>query len=316
MPLSRLELISCYGDQTLSRVRFVVHGTSNATDTISILDGGMQFIEGRPTLSTNLVHARDWTVNPEKQAQSLGGGSVEGEPGSVILLALPSNYHLGYGIFTSAFVDRQLKRVSGAPLRYAAARKQMAFYLSEDTEKTRVHVEAEVANGYPIDQHPRQLLDQRFVVGHIPPGPGLDSVARQLDVSVRAMEPVDFPRVEAEIKDILRLINPDNTAIVPAAIRDIVIGTVESILISRLRMMHWQGLGLLGFKFFEGHNEVQIVPVKDMVEQRRRMDEMGRLLASSGLFTAELAWLKTRVAHELELMRVEFEAAELESLPD
>ena len=100
------------------------------------------------------------------------------------------------------------------------------------------------------------------------------------------------------------------------AVRDIIVGTVESTVISRLRMMRWQGLSLLGFRFLEGKQEISIAPVRDMIEQRRRMDEMGRLLASSSLFAAELSWLKVLVAHELELMRVELDGAELEALSD
>src|SRR6266566_4026694 len=99
MSISRLEVLSARGDETIGRYKWVVHGTSNATDALSITDAGLNFIEGRPTFSTNLVHAYDWTVNPEKQAQSLGRGEMVGEPGSVMLVAVPSNLYLGHGVF-------------------------------------------------------------------------------------------------------------------------------------------------------------------------------------------------------------------------
>src|SRR5690242_13799954 len=165
MPVPRLEFISSYGDMTLSRVRYVVHGSSNATESVSIMDEGLRFVEGRPTLSTNIIHAHDWSVNPQKQAQSMGMGTMIGEPGDVFVCAVPPDLHVGYGIFTTAYVDRALKRVSGAPLRYAGSRKQLSFYKSPDTEAARVHVEAEVANGYQLSQMPQLLLETKYVIG-------------------------------------------------------------------------------------------------------------------------------------------------------
>jgi hypothetical protein len=315
MALSRLELVSSHGDQTLANIRFAVHGSSNAMDAQSIFAGGLRFIEGRPTVSTNIVHAQDWTVNLDKQAQSLGTGSVPGSEGSVIVCAVPSNFHLGYGVFTTAYVDRALKHVSGAPLRYAASRKQLAFYLEADIEAARVHIEAEIANGFPIEQRPQFILEPKFVVGGFN-GPAFAQLVRQLDVTVRSFEPVDYSRSEEAFRDLFQPTIPANMVLAPTVMRDILIGTVESIVMSRLRMMRWQGLVLLGYSFSEGRQPIQIEPVKDMAEHRARMDDLGRRLASSALFSAELAWLKTYGTHELELMRVELEAAELESASD
>jgi hypothetical protein len=315
MPLSRLELVSSHGDQTLGNIRFAVHGSANGDEAAAILSGGLRFTEGRPTVSTNIVHAQDWTVNAEKQAQSLGGGAMPGNPGSVIVCAVPANFHLGYGIFTTAYVDRTLKRVSGAPLRYAAGRKQLAFYMSEDAEAARVHIESEIANGFAVTQHPQFILEPKFLVGWFN-GPALGQLVKQLDVSVRAFEAIDYNRTEEALREMFQVLEPANAVLVPTVMRDIIIGTIESVVISRLRMMRWQGLGLLGYSFVEGREEVQITPVRDMAEQRARMDDLGRRLASSSLFNAELAWLKVYAAHELDLMRVELDGAELEAAAD
>jgi len=316
MAIPRLELISSHGDQALSRVRFVLHGSSSATEAVSISDEGLRFVEGRPMLSTNIIHAHDWTMSPQKQVQSLSTGPVMGEPGDVVVCAVPADLHLGYGIFTTAYVDRALKRVSGAPLRYAGGRKQLAFYKTADTEVARVRVEAEVANGYQIGQMPQQLLETKYVIGRINPSPVFDSVVTQLDVAVRSMQPLEYARLEASLEELLRPTLPTNSAYMQIVIHDIIIGTVESVVISQLRIMRWQGLALLGFSFYEGKQAVKITPVKDMAEQRRRMDDLGRKLASSNLFTGDLEWLKSYVAHQLELMRMELEGAELESMPD
>jgi hypothetical protein len=314
--MQALECVSSYGDLTLSKVKFLVHGTSNSTEALSILDGGMRFTEGRPTFSTNIVHAHDWTVNTLKQAQSRGEGTVVGEPGSVILTAFPSNYYVGYGIYTSAFIDRHFKRVIGSPLRYAAGRKQLALYTTPETEKARLNLEAGAAQGYAPEQHPQYVIDTRFLIGSFAPGSGFDAVVSQLDVAARGSDSLELDRFQRSLRDIVRLTDAGNTDLVQTAIHDIVVGTVESTIISRLRMMRWQGLKLLGYTFFEGQNQIEIAAVKDIAEQRLRMDEMGRRLASSPLYSGEFAWLKMYVGHELELMRMELEGAELESLPD
>jgi hypothetical protein len=158
-------------------------------------------------------------------------------------------------------------------------------------------------------------LEPKFLVGWFN-GPALGQLVKQLDVSVRAFEAIDYNRTEEALREMFQVLEPANAVLVPTVMRDIIIGTIESVVISRLRMMRWQGLGLLGYSFVEGREEVQITPVRDMAEQRARMDDLGRRLASSSLFNAELAWLKVYAAHELDLMRVELDGAELEAAAD
>jgi hypothetical protein len=73
---------------------------------------------------------------------------------------------------------------------------------------------------------------------------------------------------------------------------------------------------LLGYRFYEGDQLARIPQVKDLAEQKHRLDELGRQLASSSIFSGELAWLTTYVANAIQLMRVELEGADLESMTD
>jgi hypothetical protein len=287
----------------------VVHGTSSPTETLTINGSGLVVAEGRPEVSTNLAHARDWTTFHGRPDQAQG----DGERGTVLVCAVPPNFHIGYGIFTTAYIDRAMKRVSGAPLRYAAARKQLALYVSADTEAARLHIESEIANGFPMEQHDQYTVDPKYIVGSFVGGPVFDSVISELDVAVRSLQMVEFDRLESMLAGDFRASETDDVVMIPTIIRDLLIGTIESLMISRLRMMRWQGLSLLGYTFNEGKQAVQVPPVSSHEEQRKRMDELGRQLASSGLFTAELAWLRTYGAHELELMRVELDGAELDT---
>ncbi len=307
MASTRLESISSQGDQTLSRVRFVLHGASNVRDFASIMETGLKFVEGRPTISTNLVHAQDWTVNSEKQARSRGGGTILNEPGRVVVCTVSPSLHLGYGAFTTAYIYRAIKRVSGAPLRYASARKQLAFYLTADTESARERIEAEVFNGYGLGWRPEFNLEPQYILGSFDSAGGFEALVKQLDATIRLLEPIDYTWLEESLRRVFRLRVGADPALVPAMIRNIVVGTVESIIMSRLRMMRCQGLGLLGFVFEERGKLVEVAKVANIARQRQRIDEFGRRLASSSLFAAELAWLKPYATQQLGLMRGELD---------
>lgn len=300
------------GDETLGRVRFVAHGTTNGSDAGAIVTNGMQYIVGRPVFSTNLVHANDWTRNPAKQIQSAGNGP-DGSLGSVVILALHEQVHLGYGVHTTAVIHRSSKLVDGAPLKYAGARKQLALYHDADTVAARASLEQEIRRGYTLEMRPRFRLDPSAAVGYFPGGDQLTAILAALDTTIRALEPVDFDRFGTALAQVFVTRTPATAVLVPVVCRDLLIGTTESIVMSRLRMMRWQGLAMLGYRFLSGGKEETVAAVKSAQEQRARIDDYNRKLASSALFTAELAWLKVFALRQLELMRVELEAAALEA---
>jgi len=312
MTLSRLELLSSHGDQTLAQVRFAVHGSSEAAG-VEIVHRGLSFIEGRATLSTSLIQALGYATDPVKRGYSTSEVSVDDDPGLITVIAIPAEFHLGYATFTTAYVDRSLKMVMGAPLRYAGARKQLALYRSEDTEAARARVEMDVLNGSPLTDHPSFELDPRFVMGTMHPDNNLSTILTHLEVAAKGFEPVNFAAMERSLQGLFTVREPAQAVLVPTIIRDLIVGTIESVIMSRLRMMRWQGLALIGYSFREGKGDVEISKPQDATEQRRRMDEYGRQLASSSLFDGELAWLKTYGLRQLELMRVELDGAELEA---
>jgi predicted GTPase len=201
----------------------------------------------------------------------------------------------------------------GAPLRYASARKQLALYLDDDVEVARARVEAQILAGSPIHQHPSIRLDSEHLIGAFTSSTGLKSIVTHLEVSARAFDAIDFASIEASLRQMFQTREPAQAVLVPTMVRDVVVGTVESVILNRLRVMRWQGLALLGYRFREGREDVVVTRVTDTQEQRRRMEEYGRQMASSSIFGGELAWLKVYAGHQLELMRVELDGAELET---
>jgi len=315
MSLRKLELASGHGDQTLSAVQFVLHGVLNVTELVSIRDAGLQFAEGQPVVTSNLAQAAGWAMGMYSSGSS-GVAHQEPESAGIVVAAIPPNFHLGYAVFTTAYIDRQTKQVSGAPLRYAVSRNQLALYMLPDTEAARVRIETEVANGYALMQHPRLALDKQYIVGEFDSGPGFQAMMRQLEGTVANLQPLDSDRLERSLMELFVPNQSGRIALPSSAMRGLVMRTAESLILTRLRMMRWQGLSLLGYRFFEGGREARLQLPKDVTEQRARIEQLGRQLASSQLLTGELEWIKTYAEHQLELMKMELDGALLEVQPE
>src|SRR6185369_3449331 len=299
MAISRLELASAHGDQTLASLRFVVYG-SNAVTADEVLRHGLSFVEGRAIVSTDAIQAYENATD------------FTGTEGVVTVIAMPKEFHIGYAVFTTAYIDRSLKIVMGAPLRYASSRKQLAFYLNEDTEAARKRIEAEAVGGFPVANHATFRVEPRNIIGTFKTSSSFKNVITQLAVSAKALDPIDFNVVEASLSSLFVVREAAQAVLVPSMVRDMVLGTVESAILTRARILRWQGLALLGYRFREGREDVVVAKPRDAEEHRHKMDEFGRLLASSRILDGELAWLKTYVTQQLELMRVELDGAELE----
>jgi hypothetical protein len=295
---SRLELPAARGDETLSAVRFVLRAVTSSAAGADIFERGLGFVEGEGFVSTNLAQA-------DRDAAAHDG------PGMIVAVATAPDFHLGYAVHTTAYIDRTAKLVMGAPLRYAAARKQLAFYMDADTEVARRRVELEMLSGQPLASRPTFQIPKQYIVGGFPTTAGLRAVLTGLKVSAKAFEAVDSANIEQALVELFDCREPAQAALVPGMMRSLVVGTIESVIMSRLRMMRWQGLGLLGYHFHEGREDVAVTRVEDMAEQRRRIGVYERLLTGANVFIGELAWLKVYALHELNIMRVELDGAEL-----
>jgi hypothetical protein len=297
--VSLLELKSQFGDQTIETYRYVVHWTAHAAETESVLDAGLEIIEGQPLFSTSLVHPRG------------SGYAHDGQPGSMLICAVPMNYHLGYGTFTTAIIDRAHKTVGGAALSYTEGRNRLALYSSEDTVAAMKRIESEVSGGFLLDQHSRVPLDPRFILGVVNQSEDFDRLVAKIDSVVRGFEAIDIERAAKLIEPLVRPVNLQATELILPALEELVQGSVEAIFISRLRVLRWQGLSLQGYRFFEGSQEVGIAPVKDMSEQQHRILDFVKRVESSKLPAGKLGWLQEYALKELRVLNIELGGASL-----
>ena len=294
MPASRLELLSDHGDQTLSSVRVVLHG-SKMQASEGVFKDGLSSKEGRAIVSTNLIQTY-------REAN---------DSGLVTAIGLPEDFHIGNAVFTTAYIDRVTKLVYGAPLRYADARQQLALYLTAATEDARARIEAEVRRGVTLESRPNLKIDQRYVIGSFYSSSGLKSIISHIAVSVEAFEMIDFfGSLERSLKSLFEVREVAQSVLVPTMVRDVILGTVESVVLSRLRLMRWQGLAMLGYRFRQDREEVKVPQASGLADYRRQIDNCDDLIASSDLFSGELAWLRVYAANELGVMRVESDGYE------
>ncbi len=293
MTLPRLKLSSSHGDQTFLQLRFVVHSILAASEAEAIEDNGLPFVEGRPVVCGGLD-------------QALGQASTS-QDGKVLVLAQPQQFHLGYGVFTTAYIDRALRRVVGAPLRYASSRRQLAFYLDREVEPARERIEAEVAEGYELDKRPSFVVEAQNIVGAFRATSTFHSLVGQLEVATQAFQPLDLDRLEASLGEFFEPAVLEAEAMTSSVVKDLIASTVETIVMSQLRLMRWQGLQLLGFGFFEDDKPVSIPAVQDLAEQRARIAQFQKALEAPQLFAGQLAWLRGYAATELRIMHVELD---------
>jgi len=253
---------------------------------------GLRFAEGQQVASASLAQA------------------FEGEPAPQRLYVMtpPIDFHAGYGVFTTAYVDRALRRVVGAPIKYANGRRQLAFYRDHDVETARERIEAEVAEGYALDQRPTFVVEPRNIVGYFNATPVLQSLVNQLMVDTTALEPIDFEQFTESLASLFRPVEPNTTIMASSVADDLLISTAESAVISRLRMMRWQGLAALGYSFYDGETPITMPPVQGGLGlYRQRVLDLQRLAGSARFFVGQLAWLKPYVDTELRIMLLELD---------
>lgn len=261
---------SAEGDRGLSDVRFVLHGNSSTKDSARIAHYGMRIQEGRATVSTDLAHALSWATTADKRvySQSLTE-RAEHEVGRVFVISPPEHLKLGYGTFTSMKVDTTHGEIKGAPIKYASGRKQLAFYASDNTEVARERAEAEHTLGN--DPKILDLSPENVLISLYPSDEVLDLVS-QLQAKVKAFEQPDF---DESARKLTQLITSDSRnfvvdgAPVGEIARTLVVSTIESIAISRVRNMSLDVKRALGFKIIkeDGSQDTKVVRI-DHIKKR------------------------------------------------
>lgn len=96
MALSRLELISSHGDETVSATRVVLHAAVNATETVVLRDAGLAFVPGESVVTTNLSYIYEQIAGKEASGQSEPGMAFCRDPAIGVIPRVRHIYHCFY----------------------------------------------------------------------------------------------------------------------------------------------------------------------------------------------------------------------------
>lgn len=241
--------------EAVTNLRYVLHGNSSTSDIEMISEKGLNTLEGRATLSANLLHAFSWASTHEKRRLYSKSQTrvAENETGKIFVVEVPNNLQVYFATFTDIQMDGA-SNISGDPLKYASGMKQLGIYnKGHDPEVSREKLELAkeeigvlkkspdaLLNKDAIDQLREQseipiLIDKDHLVAIIDPNPGLLQILLELEKKVLRLDNIDLDKVEREIRE--TPISTNSPAILAEIVRDLVKSTVESVLVSRIRML-------------------------------------------------------------------------------
>ena len=281
-----------YGDETIAKLRYALYAAETEASVRMASTSGLEFYSGQPLLSSDLVATYK---------------AVAGAPtGAVMVYAIPQELGLGHSIFSGALIDRETRQVSGAPIRYTGARRYLGLYpAGSNLETARSDIEDELLNGKPLADLARQRLEPRSMIGRFPTASGFAALLRQVEVTAEAFGGIDLGQLQAALQELFVPSVPANAVYAQSAVRSLLIATIESVVVARLRLLRWQGLALLGYGFTEGEVPMSVPAVASMQEHTKLLDGYEQRLATSSLFAGDLAWLNGYVKRQLAKIRVE-----------
>jgi hypothetical protein len=215
------------------------------------------------------------------------------EIGKIFVIKKPSNYRVDYGLFTDALVGSD--EITGFPLKYAAGRKQLAFYRYDTSkeELARITKEERVQLDIPLEQI--ELV--------IEPTEELASFVDNIGVKIKKFQAVDIDKSGRELADIL---NSQQVRKTPDELKEIsqqlVITTIESIVISKLRNLQLDVFATKGYKIFENKQPQTRNRILENLKQ-----ELAELYEKSHQkdFSIGIDWLNKLIKKNTELLKKE-----------
>ncbi len=288
-----LKLIPSNGDLTLSRVRFVVHYLQRNHEAATQINEGLPIILGAASFATDLPGVL--------LAPSPGGNA---DLARAIIVRVPQNFHIGPGSQTAVIIDRDVKSISGYPLAYSTSRQHLALYADADIEAGRAQIEADIANGYTLEQHPTYAIDPQYLVGSIVPSSELRVLMSQLQVRAEEWRELDYGRLTHYFVQYFDAAAVSRWGAPEEILAELIRGTVESRVLARLRWLRLQGLHLLGYQLHE--SVTKLFQVSSLADHRKLLDQLERRVETP-LFSGDLQWLASFITTQLRIMRLELD---------
>ena len=288
-----IDLISSEEDETLQDVQFFLHGTSSLIDAGHIQKDGLTVREGRSTLSTDLEHALKWSMGENRHYSESQTERTDNEIGRIIVLGKPNNYMIRYGLFTDAKIGD--KEVTGFPVKYASGRKQLAVY--------QIDAKKEDLEKLTKDEREKITLPPENIEAIIRPSDEMRELITNLSAKVKKLEEVNIADYSQKL---VNLLEADKDNEIHCDINDlaqkIIVTTIESIIISKMRNLQLDILAAKGLKIYE-KNELQ----ERHIDISKLRNEITSLYNKSHQedFDTGLKWLNNMIRTKTEYLKEE-----------
>ena len=256
-------LISSEDDETLGDVEYFLHGTNSLLDTQTIQQEGLSVREGRSTVSTDLAHSLSWAMGEHRHFSESETPRADNEVGKIFVIKKPNDLRIDYGLFTDSTISRT--EITGFPLKYASGRKQLAFY--------RVDTSKEVLVSQKADERAQLVIAPEQIELVIAPTKELANFVDKLSIKTKRLEAVDINNYSGGLADILKLQHanktPDELSLIS---RQLILATIESIVISKLRNLYLDILASKGYEIYENGQQQDMA--RDLTSLKTEVTEL------------------------------------------
>ena len=248
-PIGSLELHETFVTEQLTNKRYFLHGNSSPEDSKSIAAVGLNVMEGRATLSCNLVHAFDWAMSSEKRqvySQS-ETPTEENSRGSVFVVEKPNQNSFGFANFTGFTIDHEKREIRGQPLKWASAYKQIGVFSDQNVEIRKKQLEA-----VTMKERPKVNINENALILQVNPSKQASITIEELDTKIKKFEAVD---IEKFTQQFIENFEVDQIPEIHKIVGELVKSTIESIVITKLRTKALQIKAAQGYTIYNFANK-------------------------------------------------------------
>ncbi|MEI6237004.1 MAG: hypothetical protein WCP03_00175 [Candidatus Saccharibacteria bacterium] len=283
-------LISSDGDESLASVKYFLHGTASLANAENIKDAGFTAREGRATISTDLAHSLRWAMGENKHFSESETSRNKEEVGKIFIIKKPLDYRVDYGLYTDAIISGD--EITGFPLKYVAGRKQLAFY--------KLGAQKDELANLAKDQRDKLIISAEQIELVIEPTKELLEFVEDLSEKTKRLERISIDSYSQELARILKLQQNDKTIDdLEVLSHQLIVTTIESIVISKLRNLQLDVFASKGYKIFE--NSKWQARDRNLVNLKKEITELYDKSYQKD-FDIGIEWLNKPIITKTELL--------------
>ncbi|OHB24105.1 MAG: hypothetical protein A2542_02925 [Parcubacteria group bacterium RIFOXYD2_FULL_52_8] len=181
----------------MNSLEHIIHGTASAEDALKIEAEGFRVLEGRATVSGDLIYAFKWATDIKMRQWSKSESGVnEGEQGRIVIMNVPYGFVVNYATQTDIAVDEENKQTTGYTSKYQSGRRQLGIYKKDS--------KASLVAAGKVDKNKVTVPSEEIIL-RILPAEELGAILHEFDTDVRQLHKIDFERYTQEIAHVVEM---------------------------------------------------------------------------------------------------------------